>query len=83
MAIVGACMAIYRRYILKPSRLETKPDNQLIFVWGLFLLVTGFLAKGYRMAAVGVAVPPDWYHVGAGQLSFFTSHAHPAQHPAQ
>ena len=61
MAIVGACMAIYRRYILKPSRLETKPDNALIFVWGLALLVTGYLAKGYRMAAVGVAVPPDWY----------------------
>ena len=60
MAIAGACMAIYRRYVLKPSRLETKPDNQLIFVWGLFLLVTGFLAKGYRMSAVGVAVPPDW-----------------------
>ena len=60
LAIVGACMAIYRRYVLKPSRLETKPDNQLIFVWGLFLLVTGFLVKGYRMSAVGVAVPPDW-----------------------
>ena len=61
MAIVGACLAIFRRYILKPSRLETKPDNALIFVWGLTLLVTGFLAKGYRMSAVGVAVPPDWY----------------------
>ena len=61
MAIVGACLAIFRRYILKPSRLETKPDNALIFVWGLTLLVTGYLAKGYRMAAVGVAVPPDWY----------------------
>ena len=61
MAIVGACLAIFRRYILKPSRLETKPDNALIFVWGLTLLVTGFLAKGYRMSAVGVAVPPDGY----------------------
>ncbi len=61
MAIVGACLAIFRRYILKPSRLETKPDNALIFVWGLALLVTGYLAKGYRMSAVGVAVPPDWY----------------------
>jgi Fe-S oxidoreductase/nitrate reductase gamma subunit len=60
MAIVGGCMAAYRRYILKPERLETKPDNSLVFIWGAFLIVTGYLIKGYRIATVGVHVPPDW-----------------------
>lgn len=60
MAIAGGLMAVYRRYILKPSRLESKPDNSLVFIWGAVLIVTGYLIKGYRIAAVGAAVPEDW-----------------------
>lgn len=61
LIIVGGCMAVVRRYIIKPSRLETKPDNTLIFIWWFAIIVTGYLAKGYRMAAVGVSVPSDWF----------------------
>ncbi len=60
MAIAGGLMAVYRRYVLKPPRLESKPDNSLVFIWGAVLIVTGYLIKGYRIAAVGAAVPPDW-----------------------
>lgn len=60
MLIAGGLMAVYRRYILKPERLETKPDNTLILVWGLTLILTGYFVKAYRITAVGAALPPNW-----------------------
>jgi len=60
LVFIGGCMAIIRRYIIKPSRLETKPDRTLVFIWGFVLLMTGYLIKGYRIAAIGVTIPPDW-----------------------
>ncbi len=61
LVILGGCMAVYRRYILKPSRLETTPERTLIFVWGVTLLITGYLIKGYRIAAVGTPIPSGWF----------------------
>jgi Fe-S oxidoreductase len=60
VVFVGGSMAVVRRYILKPSRLDTKLENNLIFVWGFMLLLTGYFIKGFRMAAVGPAIPPNW-----------------------
>jgi Fe-S oxidoreductase len=60
LVIIGGGTAVIRRYIVKPSRLDTKPERTLIFVWGFLLLVTGYFIKGYRMAAVGIHVPSDW-----------------------
>jgi Fe-S oxidoreductase/nitrate reductase gamma subunit len=57
--VLGGCLAVYRRYILKPSRLETKPTNTLIYLWGCVLLLTGFFIKGYRIAVIG-GIVPDW-----------------------
>jgi Fe-S oxidoreductase/nitrate reductase gamma subunit len=59
LVILGGILAVYRRYILKPSRLETKPTNTLIYLWGVVLLLTGFFIKGYRIAVIGGSVP-DW-----------------------
>jgi len=61
LVIIGGCMAVYRRYIVKPSRLETKPTNTLIYLGGIVLLITGYLIKGYRIALVGGSVVPDWF----------------------
>lgn len=58
--IVGGGMAIYRRYMAKPSRLDTKPDDTLVLLWGLILVLTGYLAKGYRIASSEVGAPSDW-----------------------
>lgn len=60
LVIIGGCLAVVRRYIIKPSRLETKPDNALVFIWWFVIIMTGYLIKGFRIAAVGVNVPPDW-----------------------
>ena len=44
-------MAVYRRYIARPPRLDTKPDDTLIFIWVGVVILTGFMAKGYRIAS--------------------------------
>ena len=72
LVIVGGGMAVYRRYILKPSRLETTPERTLIFVWGVILLITGYLVKGYRIASVGGTIPSDW--LSWAPISYAVSH---------
>ena len=61
LVLMGGCMAVLRRYIIKPSRLSNKPENSLILLWGLAILLTGYLTKGYRIAAVGVPIPSDGF----------------------
>jgi Fe-S oxidoreductase/nitrate reductase gamma subunit len=60
LVIVGGCLAVYRRYVVKPPRLETKPTNTLIYLWGAVLLMTGYFVKGYRIAVIGGSAVPDW-----------------------
>jgi Fe-S oxidoreductase len=60
LVLIGGCLAVVRRYVIRPSRLVTKPDRTLIFVWGFVLLMTGYMIKGFRIGAAGVPVPPDW-----------------------
>jgi Fe-S oxidoreductase len=60
LVLIGGCLAIVRRYMIRPSRLVTKPDRTLIFVWGFVLLMTGYLIKAFRIEAAGVGVAPDW-----------------------
>jgi Fe-S oxidoreductase len=71
LVILGGCLAVYRRYILKPSRLETKPTHTLIYLWGSALLVTGYFIKGYRIAVVGGGLAPDWF--SWAPVSYFIS----------
>ena len=60
LVILGGLMAVYRRYIVKPSRLETKPTNTVLYLWGAAILITGFFVKGYRIAVIGGGPVPDW-----------------------
>ncbi|WP_425801492.1 heterodisulfide reductase-related iron-sulfur binding cluster [Desulfitobacterium sp. Sab5] len=51
LAIVGLLMAIWRRYITKPDRLDNKMDDGILLALILIILVTGFLIQAVRMAA--------------------------------
>ncbi|MCX8111451.1 MAG: heterodisulfide reductase-related iron-sulfur binding cluster [Syntrophorhabdaceae bacterium] len=51
VAIIGILMAMYRRYIVKPTRLDNKPDDLIVLLWILAVLVTGFLVEAARIAA--------------------------------
>lgn len=60
LIIIGGSMAVYRRYILKPSRLDTQQDDTLIFGWVALILLTGFMVKGYRIAVGGAGSAIEW-----------------------
>ncbi len=52
--IVGLCMAIYRRKVDKPERLQPeKPEDNLVLYLLLAVAVTGFLTEASRIAAQG------------------------------
>ncbi|MFC1907141.1 heterodisulfide reductase-related iron-sulfur binding cluster [Chloroflexota bacterium] len=59
LILIGGGMAVYRRYIVRPSRLDNKPEDSLIFVWVFIIVLTGLMVKGYRIASSDV-VPVDW-----------------------
>jgi Fe-S oxidoreductase/nitrate reductase gamma subunit len=75
MIIIGGCMALYRRYFQKPSRLDTLPDDTLIFGWVFIILLTGYMAKGYRIAISDTGKPSDWFMWAP--ISYFFSYLFP------
>jgi Fe-S oxidoreductase len=60
--LIGGAMAVYRRYIRKPDRLDTKEEDSLVYVFAFLIVLTGFMVKGYRIAAS--PVPAEWAVVG-------------------
>jgi len=70
IAIIGILMAMYRRYIAKPTRLDNKPDDLVVLLWILAVLVTGFLVEGARIA--GDPKPYEaWSFIGWFTSSIF------------
>ncbi len=59
LILIGGGMAIYHRYIRRPARLDTVPEDTLVFVWAFILILTGFMVKGFRIA-VSEVNPTDW-----------------------
>jgi len=72
-AIIGVLMAMWRRYVTRPQRIDdNKPDDLICLVWILAVLVTGFLVEGGRIAAT----KPDyevWSFVGWYTASLYGS----------
>lgn len=50
VAIVGVIMALFRRYVTRPERLDNQRDDLIALLWILVVLVTGFLVEGARIA---------------------------------
>ena len=69
-AIIGIVMAIVRRYVTKPERLDNKPDDAICLVWILVVLVTGFLTEAARIAATQQPYEV-WSFVGWALSSLF------------
>jgi Fe-S oxidoreductase/nitrate reductase gamma subunit len=49
-AIVGVILFAVRRYVLKPDRLDSKPEDLIALVLFMLILITGFLNEGIRIA---------------------------------
>ncbi len=55
-AVVGVVMALVRRYVLRPRRLDNRSEDLLVLGGLLVVLVVGFILEGLRMAAL----PDQW-----------------------
>ncbi|MFC1938046.1 heterodisulfide reductase-related iron-sulfur binding cluster [Chloroflexota bacterium] len=75
LLLIGGVIAIYRRYIIRPPRLENKPEDILIYVWVFLIVLTGLMVKGYRIAASEV-IPVDW--AMWSPVGYLLSHIFPA-----
>jgi Fe-S oxidoreductase/nitrate reductase gamma subunit len=62
LVVVGLAMAIYRRYIMRPPRLQDPPgqsfawDDAYVLVILALVAITGYLVEGLRLAVT----QPDW-----------------------
>ncbi len=54
MMFIGAIMAVVRRYIQKPKRLDTILDDGVVIAMVFVVVITGFLIEGFRMI---IAIP--------------------------
>lgn len=52
-AVIGTVMALIRRYVVRPARLDNTADDALTLLWILVILVTGFILEGLRINATG------------------------------
>jgi Fe-S oxidoreductase/nitrate reductase gamma subunit len=78
LLLVGLGMACYRRYIMRPGRLQNLPepglarDDALVLVGLVLIAITGYLIEGLRIAVVR----PEWAAwspVGNALAGLFTS----------
>ncbi len=60
LAIIGVLMALYRRYVMKPDRLDNKWEDLTALLIIFVVLITGFVLEGLRMAATEFQTNPDW-----------------------
>lgn len=60
LCLAGVIMAAYRRYVLRPTKLVTLPDDGIVMILLAIILVTGFMVEGLRQAATELKNHPDW-----------------------
>jgi Fe-S oxidoreductase/nitrate reductase gamma subunit len=60
LVLIGIMMAAYRRYILKPKRLNTVLDDGIGMALIAAILITGYMVEGLRQAATELTLHPDW-----------------------
>lgn len=63
--LIGLMIALYRRYIQRPERLNTVTENGILIGLILAMVLTGFLLQSLRMAATemeptSALYNPDW-----------------------
>ncbi len=75
LLLIGGIMAVVRRFILRPARLDNKPEDSLLYIWIFLIVLTGFMIKGYRIATSETAVT-DW--ASWSPVGYLISHIFPA-----
>jgi Fe-S oxidoreductase/nitrate reductase gamma subunit len=62
-ALIGCLLAIVRRYVLRPDRLDNTPDDAVALILVSVIFLLGFAIEGFR---IGITNPPNalWTPVG-------------------
>ncbi len=60
LVLVGAVLAIVRRYVKKPDRLDNRFDDLIVLLLIVLVVVTGFIVEGIRIAATELQTNPEW-----------------------
>ncbi|HNV47508.1 MAG TPA: 4Fe-4S dicluster domain-containing protein, partial [Spirochaetota bacterium] len=78
VVIVGLVMAFYRRYKVKPSRLDTKPIDTFALVLIALIIFTGFMTEALRIAISAFPAFEVWSPVGYAMAYLFAWMSVPA-----
>lgn len=82
LVILGLGMAIYRRYIVRPARLQKQPvkslagDDAFVLIMLTLIVLSGYLVEGLRIAVIRPAWA-DWSPVGKLIAAAFTATGDP------
>jgi Fe-S oxidoreductase/nitrate reductase gamma subunit len=60
LVLAGVGMAAYRRYVIRPARLDNLLDDGLALSLLFLIIVTGFAVEGLRIATTELDAHPDW-----------------------
>ncbi len=58
LLLIGVAIALVRRYIQRPDRLDSTPDDAIALALVVIVVLTGFILEGARIAAA--ASPSEW-----------------------
>ncbi len=60
LILAGVGMAAYRRYVVRPTKLNNVLDDAVALSWIAMVVVTGYVVEGLRMSASEINVHPGW-----------------------
>ena len=72
MLIVGVAMAAYRRYVVRPPRLNTMLENGVLLALLLAMALSGFALQSLRLAATELDPASGLYNPDWARWSFFS-----------
>jgi len=72
LVIIGICMAIYRRFILKPPRLHTNPMDIYAILLIAIIMVSGILLEGTKIGSYSLykTMVTDYAGIEEGEEEF-------------
>ena len=78
-ALIGCCLAIVRRYVIKPARLDNTRDDALALILVTSIFFLGFVIEGFRIVITATSQRPlesgrPFYRAGALSLGFDGRH---------